>query len=202
MSLPVPVSPTIKPGRWWFVVGAVILGLGPALGVVLLVQSVSSLLPDFVAEIPPGDQQVVQLDQAGEWSLYGASSDQGGLHELKGCFIKGADGGQVSGTPKTYDVNATRGGRQWYWIDSFTVSESGKYTVSCDESGNVDRFAIGARPNTSGFLGGLLGGFAVAGLGFLGGLAIIIVTAVRRSSAAKRLRESTAGQSYPPYRSL
>lgn len=202
MSLPSPGSPSIKPSWGWFVVGGVVLVLGPALGIGLIVKSAISFFPDFIAEIPAGTQQTVQLDQAGEWGLFGASTDDFSPRGMQGCVIEGVDGTPVTKASKTFDINFTRGGHQWYWIDSFTVSTPGKYVVDCLEGGNIDRYAVGDRPQGSSFVGGLLGGIAAIILGFFVGLVIIIVTVVRRSTSKRRLRESAAGQSYPPYQPL
>lgn len=200
--LPSPGSPSIKPGWGWFVVGVVVLVLGPALGAGLIVRSVISFFPDFIAEIPAGSRQTVQLDQAGEWGLFGASTDDFSPRGMQGCIIEGVDGTPATKASKTFDFNFTRGGHQWYWIDSFTVSAPGEYVVDCGKGGNVDRYAVGDRPHGSDFVGGLLSGIAAIILGFLVGLVIIIVTAVRRSSSKGRLRESATGQSYPPYQPL
>lgn len=189
----------IEPGRTGFVVGAAIIVVGVVAGVVLLATGILSAigtLPKFTTEFAPGAQQTVRIESSGTWSLYAGGN--GATQASGDCVIRSPEGQEVSADTTTTALNFTRKSRQWYWLSNFTVTSTGTYQFECTGTNGIDRFAIGEKPNVSGFAGRLAGGIiAVAALpciGFVTGLTLIIITAVRRASARTKLRQSA----YPP----
>lgn len=184
----VVIEDRIRPGRVWYALGACAIVLGLVAGVLLIVSSINTM-PSFTTTIEADVTTPVPIDKAGEWSVY--AGRPGGLDsDGKGsCMIRPPDG---AGRPQTGQPNGkvsfTRDSYQWYWLFTFTVDTPGTYELTCKGVGNVDRFAVGKSPNTAGFVGLLVGGILtlLAGLGI--GLPLIIVTAVRRSGARRRLR--------------
>lgn len=198
----VVIESKIRPGRAGFVVGAGIIVIGIVAGIALMVTGVVSAinqLPGFTAEIDAGSPQSVEIDQAGTWALYSGGQDatsSGGT-----CAIESSSGSTVTTGKPSASVNFTRDSRQWYWLATFTVDAPGTYQFDCTGSASVDRFAVGAKPDITGFagrlVGGILGLLALPCGGFTIGLIIIIVTAVRRSSARRKLQPVRYPTGYP-----
>jgi hypothetical protein len=113
-------------------------------------------------------------------------------HDQGGCHINDP---RVTASPKpdNTNINFRQGGHQWYWASTVTFSEPGDYTFDCREGGNVVRYALGDKPNFGAVFGGIFGGVGAIALGSITGLVIIIVTAIRRSSARRRLPRPMPG---------
>ena len=213
--------PKIKPGKGWYWVGALLIAGGLLGGAALGIAGVLNLknsIEDFGRFRVEGGTgaATVTFEKPGEYSIYYES-------ESEVCADLGATPGQPCETvtvrgesdpPAQLDISITSGDRSLpigpaensldYSFSGFSGTEVA--TVDVDEAGSYSmvvetrregEFAIAlGKDVVSTVLPWVLGGMALAAVGLILGLIILIVTGVKRS---RRKRESAmaAATAYP-----
>lgn len=186
----------LRPSRAWFWVGGTLLALSVVAGAVLVtllfVRAVA--LPEFAASTQGSQSatftvQSTQGDQG--WLLYG--SPRGVDHTA--CTLTDPDGGHPVFAYPTFNHQVEEENRSWAMIGTATLTQPGEYTLTCQGTDDV-RFGIAPDAQATGTL--VTGHFGTLGsllllpaLGVSAGLALIVVTAVRRQRHRERLL-------YPP----
>ncbi|MFG3205866.1 serine/arginine repetitive matrix protein 2 [Streptomyces sp. NPDC048192] len=193
---PPPVPPGIpaqdlRPRRVWYVVaavlGLVLMGAGIALIAVTVVDSVNSV--DTSRSFAAGASRTFRFEKGKTKAIYVSQSGQGHVD----CRILGMRSGSMTQPSSTFRVTA--GSRSWERVFEVKPGSTGDYTLACTAEQPGAEFALGDKPRVATMVGGILGGIGFFLAGFFGAVAIVIVTAVRRSRHRKRL---TAGWGPPP----
>ncbi|WP_156208176.1 hypothetical protein [Nocardiopsis sp. SBT366] len=183
----------LRPSRTWFWVGGTLLTLSLVAGTVLfaLLSVRAVALPEFAASTQ-GSQSAtftVPSTQGTEqgWLLYG--SPRGVDHTA--CTLTAPDGGHPVFAYPTFNHQVEEENRSWAMIGTATLTQPGEYTLTCQGTDDV-RFGIAPGAQTTGTLvTGLFGALGslllLPALGVSSGLALIVVTAVRRQHHRERL---------------
>lgn len=193
----------LRPSRAWFWVGGALIPIAIILGVVLFIIMIirALALPDFEARTQGAQSTTFTVDAEQHpedgWLLYGSPSSV----DHTACALSDADGQPHDFTYPTFnhEVDGTDG--SWAMIGMATLTEPGEYTLACDAPEDV-RFGLAYGDDTTGgILGNLFGALGsfllIPFLGIVGGVLIIIVTAVRRGRHRQLLRQER--MSYPGY---
>lgn len=198
-----PVTPPrIRPGSGGYVLGGILLAVAVIGGIVILsVTLVRSLdkVEDFERVSVPG-QGTVEITDTGGYTLYhefpGAASndttfgDRSSLCYYEEVTLTDPNGQVVALSCYSTNVDYDRNGREGVALYSFDADVAGTYTVESSElTGTV---AVG-RGISEGIFGGVLFGVLFGLVLFIVGVALIIVTAVRRGKAKR-----AAGPPLPP----
>jgi hypothetical protein len=173
-----PVPSRRRPSAWWFLVGALLMLAGLAIGVLLIVQTVRTFT-DVDATI--------QAD--GETHTLTVDADQDRLvwvhpRQSESCSIVDAR----SGEPVTLeDVDATYtkdvGSGSWEGAKRFDPG-SGDLEVTCDATGG--EIQIGPAPEFGKFLGGLAAGILIPLVLGGGGFVLLIVIGILYATGRPR----------------
>ena len=192
---PTPAPPGKVPSALGYWIGAVIILIGALAAVVWFVSGVSNLfsaVDDYPRFSVPG-QATVSLEAA-RYKVFaeypGAASDVNGVFRVGDVTVTDRVDQAVpvrsSFTEETYDWN----GHEGRAIAEFTAPTAGNYTVEAtlppNRSSTTVRVAVGRGLQPS----AIFPLFAAAGLGglaLLAGIVLIVVTAVRRGRAKRRL---------------
>lgn len=189
-----------KPGIIGIVLGIVLMVLGPAAGVGVIIwgavhmaDPVTSARAYSATELAHGPVQVSLTGgvEQGLWLTWP-------LAGLADCQVKDPSGARVDVAFAGFISQSVNG---FMLFGTFTPASSGQYAVSCDVTG-VDTWSLKVAPPTStgSFVASLIGGIAGGGIGFLIGLAVLIVSIVRRSDWDKKHRPQMPPQvAYPVY---
>lgn len=181
----------LRPKAVWYWVGAIIMTVALAAAVLLFVKGIFGFVgqvDDFSRVSVPGSE-VVNLEK-GEWVLYhepsvGSFTSMSHL-DLEVSTVPGERSVTVqsSGLGMTY----SDGARDGVAVGRFDAPAEGNYRITVDDTDNTHggQVAVG-RPLFDGVIPWMVGSVAVGGVGFVVGIVIIIVVAVRRSRD-KRLR--------------
>jgi hypothetical protein len=203
--LPPHVDPgELRPSRSWFWVGGALIPLslvaGVVLFVVLLVRAVA--LPEFAARTE-GSQSATFIVDAREhseegWLLYGSPSGV----DHTACDLSAPDGQLAAFTYPTFNHEVEGSEGYWAMIGMTSLSAPGEYTLTCQAPDEV-RFGLAyGGENTGNTMAGLFGALgsllALPFLGVVGGVILIIVTAVRRGRHRQRLVNERTWQGPPP----
>ena len=177
-----PVAGKPKPGIAGIIIGAALMVIGFAAGLGLILSAaVSSSMPVLNAPTNPSDSTVkVQLtagDTEGLWAS--------GFPSLT-VTIQDPSGNQLDCVPSSMATNVNN----FFLLCTFAAPVSGEYTVYV--SGGD--FKVAPPMKVAGLAGGIIGGVMLMIFLPLGGLALLIVTIVRRS---KWDRENAAPPVYP-----
>jgi hypothetical protein len=171
-----------RPGTSGFWIGAGLILAGLVAGVALLAFGfVRALaLPDFVAEFPDGQTTQITLDNLdeGTWRVYADRPVTAGQVD---CRLEGPDpaaGTVASSVSHTVEL----GSGYWELVLDIRASEPGDYAITCT-GGEGAGYAVGQSDGAASTAGPFLLGIAVGMVGVLGGVILLIVTAVRRSRA-------------------
>lgn len=190
---PPPVDPkAVKPGRFWYVIAAIIIAAGIGGGITVFVFGLSSVagsVPELDTEIATDTPTAVGLSKDQDWALYVEyPRDEAPVVE---CTAESEDGkATLSSSNTTFTFSS--GGQTWHLAYEVSVDATGDYTFTCDSDSKVGGFAVGEAVDVGGFVGGIFG--TVGGLvgipcfSLVVGGVIILVVALRRSSSKKRLR--------------
>lgn len=166
----------IRPKARWFWIGGGIMVLGIVGSIAFGIFSflgISDKVDDF-ARVSPGSD-TIRIESTGEYVIYAEDGSSFATVE-----VVTPDGEPVSTerylTGLEYDFN----GRSGQAVATFDADDTGRYTITTDTDIAIGRSIAGDLIRT------VAGPFAIAGLSFLVGLIVIIVTAVKRSGSKKR----------------
>ncbi|MGW9556418.1 hypothetical protein ACWGSK_18120 [Nocardiopsis sp. NPDC055551] len=180
----------VRPGRGWFVIGALVIVGGIATAIVGFVLSLVSTvsIPDFEARVTSGQEGSFTVADPGfQLGLY-SSSGSG----RQACVLLLPDGGRADFDSPGYSHNVDTGGESWSLVGTYELSEAGEYTLSCSDDSTTTEFAVtnngdGGVEIVRGVGSTLLWALVPSFLGLVLGLTIIITTAVRRGRFQRRL---------------
>ncbi|MGH3748267.1 MAG: hypothetical protein ACRDT8_12820, partial [Micromonosporaceae bacterium] len=209
------VSPgELRPNRWWYAVAGGIALLGLCAGVTLAglgFWSLRSELPQMRAVFSDGQPATVTLSKSKPSAIYvRVPQSDTTLPSFKStCTGKALDGGSFAVSRPEYNLNtgANGGGDTWRVEHKITVSQSGKYQITCEPINRSDApdevtYGIGPAPRFGsifgkifGTVGALLGGPCC---GLLVGGVIALVVGLRRNTHKNRLAAERSGMAYPP----
>jgi len=134
---------------------------------------IANTVDDF-ARVSPGSD-TVRIDSRGEYVIY--SEDGSFFVDVQ---VTSPDGEVVRTNRYLTDLTYEFNGRTGRAISTFQATDTGRYTVTTTSDVAVGKSVAGDLIRT------ILIPFLIAGLGFLLGLIVIIVTAVKRSGSKKR----------------
>lgn len=194
----------LRPSRLWFWVGGALIPLsliaGVVLFVVLLVQAVS--LPEFAARTQGSQSATFTVDAREHteqgWLLYGSPSGV----DHTACALTAPDGQRPAFTYPTFNHEVEGSEGSWVMIGMTDLPEPGEYTLTCQAPDNV-RFGLAYGGDTTGnLMTGLFGALGslliIPFLGVVGGVVLIIVTAVRRGRHRQQLINERTPHGPPP----
>ena len=172
---PILTPATKKPGRVGIVLAIVLIVLGPVLGTTLIVVSTlssTSAISHAVAHAADGTPVRMDLTAGQETGVWTRDSqlDRCQIVDPSGAVVPLADPGIARESFNGFSLAAT-----------FTPPASGTYVVSCATT-DGSSFKIAPRMQVGGMAGGIVAGVVLIVVLLFGGLALLIVTVVRRSS--------------------
>jgi hypothetical protein len=190
----------IKPGKKWYVIGALLIALGigggVALGVVGFV-SVTRTVDHFARfdvkgggtvatlRMPQGGEYVVYYERRGNATLAASDIPQG-----LDVTMAGPDGRQVPFVLDRREFSFSVNERTGISVGRLTVPTAGSYKLTAKATGNETfTLAVGKGVGKR-LVSYILGGLALAIAGFGAGLSTLIVTGVKRG---RRKREAALG---------
>lgn len=201
MLPPVSIPPeALRPRRLWYWVGGGLIASGCLAGLAAFVFGLIGAvgLPAFAVRFAGTDEAVsFRADRVNgdgkTWLLYADTP----LASDEECTLEGADPAAAV-EPSTYTHNAWNSGEEWYLVGELEMGRPGEYTIDC-RSERTTVYAVGY--GDSGLrLARNIGvtmvatfAFPLAGVG--SGVAVLIVTAVRRDRHKNRLSRE-AWQAY------
>lgn len=162
-----------KPGVAGIVIGIVLMVLGPAIGAVVIVMSTVSSVSGVTGAQSYPSSEPVQVSVTG--------SDQMGIW-ISPFVNTVCDVQDPAGRPMELEFSLLdQHVNDYYLFAAFTPTTSGVYTITCDDT---QTYQVKVAPvlQAEGFVGGIVAGVLVIALVFLGGLVVLIVSIVRRSS--------------------
>lgn len=200
-AAPAAAAPTQKPGGLigiW--IGIILMLIGLVGGIALVVggaTQVADLAKDL--ERVPLRGGTVQIDETGEQTIYaerpapgsGASFSTGSYVDRPDLIITVTDpsGQRVEVTGTIYGSETyTNNGREGVEVGSFYASQTGTYEISAaaENPGNFTTLAVGQVIDFAG-IGMIVAGVIGGGFFVVLGLILLIVFAVKRSRARKRI---------------
>lgn len=186
---PPPGPPRIEPGelrpkRLWYVVagavGVVLIGLGVLSLVRTLTGAIDSIDKD--GRFRSGESLTLNLESGQERAV---SVDQlNGSTFRYDCRATGPDDPTLERPEGSFKVTA--GGHTWQRVLVLKAHGTGEHTVTC-QAGTDTEFAVGEKPERSGFVGGLLLTIGLPVVGLISCTLIAVLTAVRRGRHRRRL---------------
>ena len=201
---------SIRPGRWLYWLGGVMIVVGIALAVVGILGFVGGIaeMRDRLQRVVVPGTGTLTLDEPGTYTIYHEhQSAVGGrtysnppiLSGLTCTVTSKESGGPASLSEVTMSKTYTLGSRAGIAVWQFDVEKAGEYQLSATyapgATGPPVVLAVGRRlfgwiaKKILGLIAGLVALFLLGG----GALAIILVTYLKRRSARKRLAQGQAG---------
>ncbi|MGH8792399.1 MAG: hypothetical protein ACRDXX_07120 [Stackebrandtia sp.] len=191
----------LKPGRFWYLVAALIMVVGVGGGVGLSVFGIvhiASGMPDMKAEFASGETVSVTLSAEKDWAIFVDYPDNAQPFSTE-CTVTPVGGGEADvsepGGAFTYGTNE----RNWQLVYDVSVSETGEYEITCALAGDDydTDFAVGDSVDVGAFIGQTFGSIAAllclpAAALIVGGV-IIVVVGMKRAAHKKRLWRQAAG---------
>lgn len=189
----------LRPGRGWYVVGALVLVIGFVTAFVGFLVSVFSTvgIAEFEARVTSGQDTAFTVEEPGfELGLYASS---GGSSDS--CSLVLPDGSASDFGQPGYSHNSERGSESWSLVGTQQITESGEYTLSCSYVSETTEFAVanngdGGVEIVRGVGAAFLWAIVPSLLGLAIGLPILITTAVRRNRLQRRLLAERHRQQY------
>jgi len=187
-----------KPGWLSWVLGPLLWVAGVAIAFGIGFFAISGIGENAVRMLAPGTREIA-CDEPGTYTIFHEyESDFGGkvYSQAKGsvdlrCTVTRKDDGQPVSVHHPAHVTYNYGSREGVSVWAFTVDTAGPYvvTVESDEEAVVmiDKGLLGS---ALGAAGGVCAGVGIAGLAFVAGSVILIVTIVRRVRYAKSAQAS------------
>ncbi|GAB3968195.1 hypothetical protein GCM10029978_037170 [Actinoallomurus acanthiterrae] len=179
----------VRPRRAWFVVAALCIVVGVALGVVMLVFGITTGAGSRDKKFGAGETVTVSLKP--DAAVYVPEGSYGGAD----CRVASASGQAVSVTRPGYRFTTSSNGESWQVAGLVHVSAAGEYRVTC--TGGDGRYAVGQAPRPSRLVVGILSSIGFFMVGIFSGVATIIVVAVRRNRHRTRLAARPMGPYVP-----
>lgn len=179
-----------RPTAMWYAIGALVIIGGVVWSVVGAVRDVSGVTNTFVRFVVPGSTDL-RIKQPGAYTLYyeyrsvldGEIFATGYNTDIKCTLISNASRAPISIEPALFRAEYEFGGRAGKSIAQFTAPTADTYVLNCAYPvGTGERIVLAvAPPFAGGLMGSLLKWLAIALLSFAAGMAILIVTLVRRA---------------------
>lgn len=191
----------LKPSGAWYIIGALLLVIGPIVGTVMVVLAFVNAY-DELANLPsvPADRGGEVVLDAGDYTVYaqGRGVNAFTVFGSSDVEILAPDGDPVNLSFVSGDFTYSTGSTDAVAALTFTAPVDGTYQVNPTESNirssNVTDIAIG--PGFGSVLGDqvplIVLGSIIGAVGFIVGLVMLIVVGVKRGKA-KRQRRLTAG---------
>lgn len=194
-------SSTIKPSRWYYVVSLLVLISGISCFVLFLFKNLGNLTNELTQIVVPG-QRDITLSKTGNYTvfyeyksivgnkIYTTNESLAGLE----CVVtSNTTGTPVALAPASVNSTYSVGSRAGVSVLNFSIEQPGTYKFSCGYSqgkeGSEVVLAIG-QGFTGKIAGTVLGGLAIFfGSGSIG-IAIAVVTFLRRRKAKQQLNNS------------
>ena len=193
----------IKPGKKWFVVGALLIALGVGGGVALGIggfASVTRTVDHFARfdvkgggtiatlRMPKGGEYFVYYERRGSNTLSSADIPKG-----LDVTMAGPDGRQVPFVLDRRERSFSVNDRTGISVGRLTIPTAGSYKLTAKAAGpDTFTLAVGKGVNAR-LVGYVLGGLAIAIVGFGLGLAVLIVTGVKRGRRKRELATAPVG---------
>ncbi len=195
------------PSRAYYGVAGVVLAAGVALFVVVLLKGIRSI-PSKVQQVAAPGTAELTLSRPGDYTIFyeyqsvlgnRVYSTGQGVPGLECTLVSKSTQSPVALTHAAVNSNYSFGGRSGKSVFDFHIEQPGVYEFTSSypqgEQGEEVVLAVGQGVVT-GILSTVFGGLAIL-FGTIGlTIAIIVITAVKRHNAAKRLK--TAGGPPPP----
>ncbi len=192
----------ITPSRWYYGLAILVVMGGGALFGVILWKNLSGLADALTQVVVPGKREVA-LREAGEYTIfYERESVVGNKVYSTGENISGlacALTSKTSGSPvrlsrSTMSSTYSVGGRSGVSVWEFKVEQPGALEIACTYEGKEGPevvLAVG-KDFTGKLVATIFGAIGVLFLSVIAGIAIAVVTLLKRIKAEKALRGSTA----------
>lgn len=168
----------LKPGRWLYAVGILLIIAGIAVTVALAAGGAMTALKSAQKVQVPG-KSTVELDQTGAYSIT-FTADASGKPVTSYSAYSGLDF-TLTG-PDGSPVTITKVGST---ARTFTIARAGSYTLDAEYAGGSGESATAALMSASGIHGGAIS--AVFWVMLAAGAAVLVVTAVLRRRDSRRL---------------
>lgn len=173
-------APQIRPARFWYAIAAGVFVLGIVVAVVLIVRLD---FPGPEGEFRSGGTQTVDLDREG-LTIFADRSVTGGR-----CEAADGAGNPIALTEPTGSETVTSNGTEWKVVlRSDQPQPPGRFTVTCEAADATATFAVGPHASVFGALGQIFAAIGTAVVCGLIALVIVLIVAIRRSAASRRLR--------------
>lgn len=185
----------LRPGRGWYVVGALVLVVGFATAFTGFMVSVFSTvsMSEFEARVTSGQEASFTVEEPGfELGLYASS---GGGSDA--CSLVLPDGSESGFGRPGYSHSS----ESWALVGTQQIAEAGEYTLSCSHASETSEFAVanngdGGVEIARGVGAAFLWAIVPSLLGLATGLPILITTGVRRNRLHRRLLAERHRQQY------
>lgn len=187
-----------KPGWFSWVLGPLLWVAGVAAALGMGYFAISGIRENAVRMLAPGTREIA-CDEPGTYTIfheYQSEFDGKVYSQAKGsvelrCTVTRKDDGTEIPVRLPTQVTYTYGSREGISVWAFTVDTVGTYVVHVESDEEavvmIDKGLFGS---ALGAAGGVCAGIAVAGLAFVAGSVILILTIVRRVRYAKSARAS------------
>lgn len=202
-------SSKVTPSGLWYVLAGVLAGGAIVACIGLIVASVSQYSDevDSMDRIDVPGEAALELE-AGEYTVYYETDNGIYLDPDIDVDITGPDGADVPVTRKADTDAYVTGRHEGEAIYTFDAPEPGTYQfvvgeeegVTRDRDGNI---AVGEGPGILNMVGRIVLGVAIAFVGMVAGIVIVIVVGIKRGKNKRRLNPYTPpppppGWGYPP----
>lgn len=200
----------IKPSKWFYVIGIIVLIVGPVISSIFLFSTVFSTINNFT-EIPsiqvvvPGKNDI-RLPEAGKYTIfyehqsvvgntvYSTSEDIPGISVN---LVSKATGTQIPLSKPSMSFSYTLGGRAGISLFDFTVDRPGIYEIAASYPSSIQGpqiiLAIFQGSSVDKMFGDIMGialrGFALVFIPFAAGVAIIVITFLKRRKAKRTISQ-------------
>lgn len=207
--------PRIKPSQWFYVIGITILVVGPIISGIFLFSSVVSNVGDMT-EVPsmravvPGSGDIT-ISQTGKYTIfyeyrsmvgnriYSTGEDIPGIQVT---LVSKDTGAEIPLSAASVNTTYTIGGRSGIALSDFVIGQPGEYELSASYPVSVQGQQQEQRPEIvlavfhgrsleelfGSIIGTVGGGLAIAFVPVAVGIAIIIITFLKRRRAGARAK--------------
>lgn len=182
--LPPPKIPAkdVRPRRVWYVIAAVLALVLASSGVAVIVVTAKGAVDsvDSDRSFPSGGSREFSLTEGETKAIYVSQSGKGRVD----CKIPEMQSGEMTRPDSSFQVTA--GSRTWERVLEVKPGSSGVYSLTCTSERPAD-FAVGDTPQVGATVGAIFGAIVLFFAALASGVAITVVTAIRRSRHRRRL---------------